>query len=96
MIFLTGQSKPSPRSYRVLTATLFCTVICTMTDREKMVRERVAIFSAELGYSVACIAACGLVDSVLGHCWSFEEENLSDDWNEGVEQIRILERMLGT
>lgn len=68
----------------------------TMTDREKMVRERVAIFSAELGYSVACIAACGLVDSVLGHCWSFEEENLSDDWNEGVEQIRILERMLGT
>jgi hypothetical protein len=36
------------------------------------------------------------VDSVLGHCWSFEEENLSDDWNEGVEQIRILERMLGT
>lgn len=68
----------------------------TMTDREKMVRERVAIFSAELGYSVACIAACGLVDSVLGHCWSFEEENLSDAWNEGVGQIRILERMLGT
>ena len=68
----------------------------TMTDREKMVRERVAIFSAELGYFAACIAPCGLVGSVLGHCWSFEEENLSDDWNEGVEQIRILERMLGT
>ena len=48
------------------------------------------------GTPVACIGACGPVDSVLGHCWSFEEENLSDDWNEGVEQIRILERMLGT
>jgi len=68
----------------------------TIPDREKMVRERVAIFSAELGYSVKSIAACGLVDSVLGHCWSFEVENLSDDWNEGVEQISILERMLGT
>lgn len=61
-----------------------------------MVRKRVAIFSAELGYSVKSIAACGLVDSVLGHCWRFEEENLSDAWNEGVEHIRISERMLRT
>jgi hypothetical protein len=42
------------------------------------------------------IGACGLVDSVPGHCWRFEEENLSNAWNEGVEQIRILERMLRT
>ena len=62
--------------------------------RENMVRDRVAIFSAELGYPKELVAACGLVDSVLGHCWCFEEENLSTDWYENVEQIRILERML--
>ncbi|MDP6051667.1 MAG: hypothetical protein QF879_04890 [Candidatus Latescibacteria bacterium] len=47
-------------------------------------------------YACGVIGACGLVDSVPGHCWRFEEENLSNAWNEGVEQIRILERMLRT
>jgi streptomycin 6-kinase len=58
--------------------------------REALVRERVEILSAELGYSAEAVAASGLVDCVLSHCWSFEDEALGDDWSLGIELARLL------
>ena len=63
--------------------------------REELVRERVGILSAELGYTPETVAASGLVDCVLSHCWSFEDDGLSDDWHEGVELARVLCNMAG-
>ena len=63
--------------------------------REVMVRERIRIFSAELGYSQEIIAAGGLVDCVLSHCWCFEEEDaLGADWYQGLELARMLSQMI--
>ncbi len=64
--------------------------------REAMVRERVTIFSAALGYSQERVAASALVDCVLSHCWSFEEEDgITADWHDGVELARLLCAMSG-
>jgi hypothetical protein len=61
-----------------------------------MVRERVQILSAELGYSPETVAACGLVDCVLSHCWSFEEEDgITAEWHQGIGLARMLCHMLG-
>ena len=58
--------------------------------REEMVRERVRIFSAELGYSQETIAASGLVDCVLSHCWSFEDDGIGAGWHHGIELAQML------
>lgn len=63
--------------------------------REALVRERVGILSAELGYSPETVAAGGLVDCVLSHCWSFEDEALGDDWPDGIELARVLCKLAG-
>ncbi len=58
--------------------------------REEMVQERVHIFSTELGYSRETIAASGLVDCILSHCWSFEDDGIGADWHDGIEMARML------
>jgi streptomycin 6-kinase len=58
--------------------------------REALVRERVEILSSELGYAPEAVAASGLVDCVLSHCWSFEDEALGDQWPLGIELGRLL------
>jgi streptomycin 6-kinase len=63
--------------------------------REAVVRERVEILSAELGYTREAVAASGLVDCVLSHCWSFEDEALGDDWALGIELGRLLCHIAG-
>jgi len=63
--------------------------------REEMVRERVRILSAELGYSREILAASGLVDCVLSHCWSFEDDAIRAGWHHGIELARMLCRMVG-
>jgi streptomycin 6-kinase len=59
-------------------------------SRKELVRERVDVFSAELGYSPEAVAASGLVDCVLSHCWGFEDGGLSEDWYGGIELARLL------
>ena len=59
-------------------------------DREDMVLERVQILSTELGYSRQIIAASGLVDCILSHCWSFEDDEISPNWHHGIELARML------
>jgi len=62
---------------------------------ERLVRERIEIFSAELGMTPETIAAAALVDCVLGHVWSFEDEGpLSEGWYRGVELGRFLRGIL--
>jgi streptomycin 6-kinase len=63
--------------------------------REEMLRERLCIFSAELGYSREILAASGLVDCILSHCWSFEETGIDADWHHGIEMAQILCHMFG-
>ena len=58
--------------------------------RKAQVHERVTILSAELGITPEAVAASGLVDCVLSHCWSFEDEALGDDWPLGIELARVL------
>ena len=63
---------------------------------EKLIRERIDIFSTELGMTPETIAAAALVDCVLGHVWSFEDEGpLSEEWHRGVALGRLLSRSLG-
>jgi streptomycin 6-kinase len=62
--------------------------------REALVRQRVAILSAELGYSPRTVAAAALVDCVLSHCWSFEDGGLTPDWYAGIPLARLLCRMM--
>ncbi|MBI2298619.1 MAG: phosphotransferase [Armatimonadetes bacterium] len=57
---------------------------------EPVVGERIAIFSEELGYAPATVAAAGLVDCVLSHCWSLEDEALGPEWHQGVALARVL------
>jgi streptomycin 6-kinase len=59
-------------------------------DREALVRERIRILSAALGYTPEAVAASALVDCVLSHCWSFEDETLGDDWQLGIELANTL------
>jgi streptomycin 6-kinase len=61
--------------------------------REEIVRERIDLLSAELGYAPETVAAAALVDCVLSHCWCFEDEGLSDDWPHGIELARLLCRL---
>jgi len=63
--------------------------------RDALLRERVDILSAELGFSPEAIAAAGLVDCVLSHCWSFEDEALGEDWSDGIDLARMLCTMAG-
>ena len=58
--------------------------------REALVRARVEILSGELGYTPEAVAASALVDCVLSHCWSFEDEALGEDWALGIELGRLL------
>jgi streptomycin 6-kinase len=67
----------------------------TPAHREVLVRERIEILSAELGYAPEAVAAGGLVDCVLSHCWSFEDEELGDDWPLGIELARMLCHIAG-
>jgi streptomycin 6-kinase len=62
----------------------------TPRDRETLVRERIEILSAELGYAPEAVAASGLVDCVLSHCWGFEDAELGEDWSLGIELARLL------
>ena len=63
---------------------------------EEIVRERVPIISTELGYSVATLAASGLVDCVLSHCWGFEEDGISTEWHRGIKLARLFCKILGS
>lgn len=56
---------------------------------QDIIRERIRIFSSQLGYSGRTIAACGLIDRVLSRCWSLEDGHVSDDWPVSVEQGRF-------
>lgn len=68
----------------------------TIEEREERVRERIAIFSEELGYAPRLLAASGLVDCVLSHCWSLEDEgDLGPGWYQGVELARFFCRIAG-
>jgi streptomycin 6-kinase len=60
---------------------------------QDVMRERIRIFSSELGYSGRTIAACGLVDRVLSRCWSLEDGHVSDDWPVSIEQGRFCQSM---
>lgn len=63
----------------------------TVPRREHLLRERVDTFAAVLGYSSELIAAAGLVDCVLSHCWGFEDEgDIDDSWYDGVVTARLL------
>ncbi|MCD6287172.1 MAG: phosphotransferase [Anaerolineae bacterium] len=64
--------------------------------REQLVRERIEIFSAELEMTPETVAAAALVDCVLSHVWSFEDERpLSEGWYRGVALGRLLSQLLG-
>ena len=63
--------------------------------REALLRERVGILSVELGYAPQTVAASGLVDCVLSHCWRFEDDSLGNDWHAGIELARVLATMAG-
>jgi streptomycin 6-kinase len=63
--------------------------------REALVRERVQIFSDALGHAQETVAASALVDCVLSHCWSFEDEGIGPAWYDGIELARLLCRMMG-
>jgi streptomycin 6-kinase len=58
--------------------------------RAALVRERIEVFSTELGHAPKAIAASALVDCVLSHCWCFEDETLGEDWPLGIELGRLL------
>ena len=62
---------------------------------EGLVRERIEIFNTELGMTPQTIAAAALVDCVLSHVWSFEDEGpLSEGWYRGVELGQYLCNLL--
>jgi len=64
--------------------------------RAAIVQERIAIFSAELGFPPKILLASGLVDCILSHCWSFEDDAITDDWYQGIELAHTMCRMLET
>ncbi|MFH1569692.1 MAG: aminoglycoside phosphotransferase family protein [Gemmatimonadota bacterium] len=65
----------------------------SLEARVEAMRQRVAILGDRLGYDGRTVAAAGLVDCVLSHCWSLEDEELSPDWHLGVELARALAEM---
>lgn len=64
--------------------------------RKRMIDDRLEILSVELGYSREILAAGGLVDCVLSHCWGFEDEDIGADWHQGIEVAWILGQMCGS
>ena len=62
--------------------------------REKILDERLHIFSRNLGYSLETIASAGLVDIVLSHCWSLEDSEIDPDWHNELELIPFLCRIM--
>lgn len=62
--------------------------------RVAMTLERIDIFSSALGYPKETIAASGLVDCVLSHCWCFEDEALGADWHAGLELAQLFCRVM--
>ncbi len=66
----------------------------TLPRREHLLRERVDTFAAVLGYSPELIAAAGLVDCVLSHCWGFEDGgDIDESWYDGIATARLLDNM---
>jgi streptomycin 6-kinase len=64
---------------------------------EEVIRARLDVFAAELGYPWRTLAACGLVDCILGLCWAFEEEgDLGPYWQHGVQLAHVLQRLFET
>jgi streptomycin 6-kinase len=53
--------------------------------RAEMVRNRLEIFGRILGCSQRLLVSAGLVDCVLGHCWSLEDESTGTNWERGIE-----------
>jgi streptomycin 6-kinase len=63
--------------------------------QEALVRERVEIFGSRFALPAKKIVAGALVDCVLGHVWSFEDEGpLDESWYQGIKVCRLLCRML--
>ena len=62
----------------------------SMAQREGMLQTRVQILTDELGFAPELIAASGLVDYVLSHCWSLEEAYLHEDWYKSLDTARVL------
>jgi streptomycin 6-kinase len=60
-----------------------------------VVRERLEIFSREFGKPLPLVAASALVDCILSHCWSFKDQELNEDWSDGVELGYLLSEMTG-
>ena len=62
--------------------------------REGMVCERVRILSDGLGYAPEMLSASALVDCVLSHCWSFEDDGIGEGWYQGIGLGRLLGRLM--
>ena len=62
--------------------------------RVAIVQHRLEIFSRTLGYSQRLLASAGLVDCVLGRCWSLEDESTGENWERGIELGRAYCDML--
>jgi streptomycin 6-kinase len=59
--------------------------------RDALVLERIEILSAELGMSCRAVAQGALVDCILSHCWSFEDEGpVSPGWYQGIDLGHLL------
>lgn len=65
-------------------------------SRAEMVRQRVRILSDGLGYAPEMLAASGLVDCVLSHCWCFEDDGIGPGWRQGIDLGRVLCRLMET
>jgi streptomycin 6-kinase len=61
-----------------------------LQTRIAMIRERIAIFSAALDYSPRTIVAAFLIDTILSHCWSFEDGELSDGWHHSIDLAQAI------
>lgn len=63
-------------------------------NMQKVIRERLEIFSDELEVPVEFLAASALVDVVLSHCWSFEDSSLDAGWFNGIMLGYLLCEMI--
>ncbi|MEE9254725.1 MAG: aminoglycoside phosphotransferase family protein [Pseudomonadales bacterium] len=64
-------------------------------QRRELVSERLDILSVELECKRETLAAGGLVDCVLSHCWVFEEtRGIGPEWHLGIELARTFCDML--
>ena len=64
-----------------------------LAERARMLRERIRILSEELRETPGRLAAAGLVDCVLSHCWGLEDESTNPEWALGLEHARVLLEM---